>query len=98
MTTVFRGNSVTAEESDQADKEEAERWQKIENGEKVDDDEDDEEDEDEDDDFDEDEESLSTVEIFPDADDIANTLAEEVWPNALKYYGTFPFSRLHQPC
>jgi hypothetical protein len=84
----YRGNSVTAEESAQAEKEEAERWQKIENGEKVDDDGDD-EDEDEDDEFDDDEESLSAVEIFPDADDIANTLAEEVWPNALKYYGTF---------
>ncbi|GAM36412.1 hypothetical protein TCE0_018f05484 [Talaromyces pinophilus] len=81
----YRGNSVTAEESAQAEKEEAERWQKIENGEKVDDDGDD-EDEDEDDEFDDDEESLSAVEIFPDADDIANTLAEEVWPNALKYY------------
>lgn len=74
----YRGNPVTAEESAQANKEEAERWQKIENGEEVD--------EEDDDYFDEDEESLSTVEIFPDADDIANTLAEDVWPNALKYY------------
>lgn len=86
----YRGNSITAEESAQAEKEEAERWQKIENGEKVDDEEDDEE-EDEDDELDEDEESLSTVEIFPEAGDIANTLAEEVWPNALRYYGTFLF-------
>lgn len=87
---AYRGNSVTAEESVKAEKEEAERWQKIENGEKVDDESDD-EDEEEDDDDDVDEESLSIVEVFPAADDIAVALAEDVWPNALKYYGLFPW-------
>lgn len=80
----YRGNSVTAEESAQAEKEELERWQKIEKGEKVEDDDDDEED---DDDVVDEEESLAMVEIFPAADDIAVALAEDVWPNALKYYG-----------
>ncbi|EED17731.1 NAP family protein [Talaromyces stipitatus ATCC 10500] len=80
----YRGNTVTAEESAAAEKEEAERWQKIENGEKVDDEDD--EDDDEDDDIDEEEESIATIEIFPAADDIAVALADDVWPNALKYY------------
>ncbi|OKL64081.1 hypothetical protein UA08_00574 [Talaromyces atroroseus] len=74
----YRGNNVTAEQSAEAAKEELERWQKIEKGEKVDDDDDENEDEDE--------ASLANVEVFTDGDDIAVALAEDLWPNALKYY------------
>lgn len=87
----FRGGNATAEQSVAAEKEELERWQKIEKGEKVedDDDDDDEEDEDEDDDYDEEEDSLEAAEVFPDGEEVAIALAEELWPNALKLYGMF---------
>ncbi|KAH8701939.1 NAP family protein [Talaromyces proteolyticus] len=80
----YRGGEVTAEQSAAAEKEELERWQKIERGEKVDDE--DEEDEDEDEDDDEEEDSLEAAEVFPDGEDVAIALAEDLWPNALKYY------------
>ncbi|KAL2811238.1 nucleosome assembly protein [Aspergillus granulosus] len=75
----YRGSDVTAEQSAAATKEENERFEKLLKGEKVDDDEADDDDEDVDDDFD-------TIEIFPDGQDLAVGLAEDLWPNALKYY------------
>lgn len=81
----YRGGEATAEQSAAADKDELERWQKIEKGEKVE--EEDDEDEDDSDDEDEDEDSLEAAEVFPDGEDVAVALAEEVWPNALKLYG-----------
>jgi Nucleosome assembly protein (NAP) len=83
---AYRGNDVTAEQSAEAAKEELERWQKIEKGEKVDEDDDDESDDEDEDD--EDEASIANVEVFPGGDDVAVALAEDLWPNALKYYGT----------
>ncbi|KAJ0415679.1 nucleosome assembly protein [Aspergillus carlsbadensis] len=77
----YRGGDVTAEQSATATKEESERLEKRLKGEKVDDDEaDDDDDEDVDDDFD-------TIEVFPEGQDLAIALAEDLWPNALKYYG-----------
>lgn len=76
----YRGHDVTAEQSQAAEKEEMERWEKIEKGEAV------EEDEDDDDDEDEEEDSLETAELFPDGEDLAVAFAEDLWPNALRYY------------
>ncbi|EAW14813.1 histone chaperone napB [Aspergillus clavatus NRRL 1] len=77
----YRGNVVSAEESKEANKEDDERFEKALQGEKFDDD--DEEEEDEDDD----EDSFDEIEIFPDGEDVAIALAEDLWPNAHKYYG-----------
>ncbi|KAL2220333.1 nucleosome assembly protein-domain-containing protein [Thermoascus aurantiacus ATCC 26904] len=77
----YRGRDVSAEKSKEAEKEEEERWAKIAKGEEVDLDEDDDDDED-----DEEEDDLEEAEIFPDGEGLANALAEELWPNALRYY------------
>ncbi|GAD91823.1 hypothetical protein PVAR5_0403 [Paecilomyces variotii No. 5] len=78
----YRGKDVSAEKSKEAEKEEEERWAKIAKGEKVEDD----EDEDEDDEDDLEEDDLEDAEIFPDGEDLAVALAEDLWPGALKYY------------
>ncbi|KKK15800.1 hypothetical protein P175DRAFT_0501745 [Aspergillus ochraceoroseus IBT 24754] len=77
----YRGSDVTAEQSAAATKEESEKFDKALKGESAgDDDEDeDEEDDDVDDDFD-------MIEIFPDGNELAISLAEDLWPNAMKYY------------
>ncbi|BCR89548.1 histone chaperone napB [Aspergillus chevalieri] len=77
----YRGRSVSAEESKQGVKEEEERWAKIQKGEAVDDD-----DDDDDDDEDDDEDDLEFAEVFPDGEDLAISIAEDLWPNALKYF------------
>ncbi|KAL4886218.1 nucleosome assembly protein [Aspergillus karnatakaensis] len=74
----YRGSDVTAEQSATATKEENERLEKILKGEKVEDDEAD-DDEDVEDDF-------ETIEAFPGGGELAVALAEDLWPNALKYY------------
>ena len=81
----YRGKVITAEESAVADQEDTERWERISKGEK--DDEDDEASDDDDDDDDDDEDGMVDVEIFPDGEELAIFLGEDVWPNALKYYG-----------
>lgn len=80
----YRGRDVTAEQSKQATKEEDERWAKICKGEAV---EENDEDDDEDDEFEPDEFDLDDIETFPDGEELAITLAEDLWPGALKYYG-----------
>ncbi|KAJ9266050.1 hypothetical protein DTO212C5_6489 [Paecilomyces variotii] len=80
----YRGKDVSAEKSKEAEKEEEERWAKIAKGEKVEDDEEDEDDED--DDEIEEEDDLEDAEIFPDGEDLAVAIAEDLWPGALKYY------------
>ncbi|KAJ4145922.1 hypothetical protein LMH87_004753 [Akanthomyces muscarius] len=75
----FCGRNVSAEESKEAFKEEQAKRQKRKAGEEVDED----DDEDDDDDFDE-----YDTEIFPTADDVAVCIAEDVWPNAIKYFIT----------
>lgn len=77
----FCGRNISAEESKEAFKVEQEKRQQRKAGMNVDDDD---EDEDEDDDLDEYE-----TEIFPTADDVAVCIAEDVWPNAIKYFSKF---------
>lgn len=67
---------VSAEESAQATKEEKERFEKIRRGEKVEDE----------DDEDEDPMDYQEVEVFPSGDEVATIIAEDMWPNAIKYY------------
>lgn len=67
---------VSAEESQQTEKEDAERLAKLKRGEKV------EEDEDED----EDETDYQETEVFPQGGEIATLIAEDMWPSAIKYY------------
>lgn len=82
----YRGRAVTAEQNKEAVKEDEERWVKISNGEEVpEEDEDDEDDEDED--FELLVDDLEDAEIFTDGEELAVVLAEDLWANALKYYG-----------
>jgi hypothetical protein len=80
----YRGRDVSAEQSKVATKEDDERWAKIAKGEKVEG-----EDEEDDDDEDDDEllDDLEEAEIFEDGEELAIAIAEDLWPDALKYYG-----------
>jgi hypothetical protein len=69
---------VSAEESVEANKEEAERLEKKKRGEEVKDDEDD----------DDDEIDHQETEVFPQGDELATIIAEDMWPSAIKYYST----------
>ncbi|PGH01101.1 hypothetical protein GX51_05416 [Blastomyces parvus] len=88
----YRGRDISAEESEEAMKADEEYWAKIARGEKVESDEEkegdaaagDEFDEDEDDDDDED--GLMDAEIYPEGHDLAMSLCDEVWDNALKHF------------
>jgi hypothetical protein len=80
----YRGRDVTAEQSQAAEKEETERWAKIEKGEEVEEDADD---DDDDEDDEEEEDSLEAAELFPDAEELVIAIAEDLWPSALKLYG-----------
>ncbi|PLN75309.1 hypothetical protein BDW42DRAFT_189353 [Aspergillus taichungensis] len=82
----YRGRDVSAEESAKATKEDEERYQKMLKGEKVDGDDDEAE---EDDEEEEEDDEVEALEIFPDGEELAVALAEDLWPNALKYYGGF---------
>lgn len=82
----YRGKNISAEKAKEAAKEEQERWQKIAKGEEVELSEDEDDDEDEEDEEDDD---FEVAEIFPDGEGLANAIAEELWPNALRFYGEF---------
>lgn len=69
---------VSAQESAQAAKEEKERFEKIRRGEKVEEEEDEEEDQ----------LDYQEIEVFPGGDEVATIIAEDMWPNAIKYYST----------
>lgn len=71
---------ISAEESEEASKEDADRLAKLKNGEKV------EEPEDED----EDPIDYQETEVFPQGDEIATLIAEDLWPSAIKYYSKLP--------
>ncbi|KAI9830022.1 MAG: hypothetical protein M1819_005852 [Sarea resinae] len=75
----FRGRDVSAEESVEAEKEEKERREKIKKGEKVESKEDDDDDDDE-------EESWLEREFFPQGEELAVSLSEDIWPGAIKYF------------
>ncbi|CAO2647357.1 Nn.00g082790.m01.CDS01 [Neocucurbitaria sp. VM-36] len=68
---------VSAEESEQIIKEENEQLEKIKRGEKIEEDEDDDE---------EDPQDYQEIEVFPGGDELATVIAEDMWPNAIKYY------------
>ncbi|CBY01666.1 hypothetical protein IAQ61_003473 [Plenodomus lingam] len=72
---------VSAEENEKTIKEDNERLEKIRRGEKVEDDDEDDE---------EDDVDYQESEVFPGGDEVATLIAEDMWPNAIKYYkGTF---------
>ncbi|RAH40363.1 histone chaperone napB [Aspergillus brunneoviolaceus CBS 621.78] len=79
----YRGSDVTEEQSKAATKEEEEKFEKLRKGEEVGENEEDEDDEDDDleDDF-------EFIEIFPGGEELAIAVAEDLWPNAMKYYVT----------
>lgn len=79
----YRGRAISAEEDREAFKEEEEKRQARQQGKEVD-----AMDEDEEDDDDEDDDEYEN-EIFPTADDLAVCIAEELWPNAIKYFSEF---------
>jgi len=67
---------ISAEESEKTEKEDKAKLEKMKAGEKVEDDEDEEEDT----------QDYQEVEVFPEADEIVTIVAEDMWPNAIKYY------------
>lgn len=75
---VSAGRWISAEESAEATKKEAERRRKFKEGVK------DEEPEDEDD-----EQAEELVEVCEDGDDLATTIAEDLWPGAIKYFSEY---------
>ncbi|CEJ60445.1 hypothetical protein PMG11_09018 [Penicillium brasilianum] len=81
----YRGRAISAEQNQEAVKEDEERWAKISNGEEVPDDDEDEED-DEDDDFELLVDDLEDAEICTEGEELAILLAGDLWANALKYY------------
>ena len=86
----FIGRRVSAEESAEVARAERERREKklplqIDGG----------EDEDEDEDEDSEEEIGMSLEIFPDGDDLAVAITEDLWPGAIKYFSASPFSSVY---
>ncbi|KAI1108618.1 nucleosome assembly protein [Nemania sp. NC0429] len=75
----YRGRSISAEEDAIAIKEDNDRRAKKAEGKPLQSPEDDEDEE-------EDEEDPLPLEIFPDGDDLAIAIAEDLWPGALKYF------------
>ncbi|KAJ5836931.1 hypothetical protein N7447_002957 [Penicillium robsamsonii] len=77
----YRGRDVSAAQSKEAAKEIEARWAKIQKGEEID-----EAGDSDSDDEDDDSEGLEEIDIFPDGDDLAVAIAEDLWPDALSYY------------
>ncbi|KAK8041259.1 hypothetical protein PG994_014266 [Apiospora phragmitis] len=77
----FRGFPISEEESRAATAKDRENRRLRAEGKAVPDDEDDEEDEDEDEDDD-----PYGLEIFPDGDELAIAISEDLWPSAIKYF------------
>lgn len=82
---------VSAEESAEVEKKEKDKLEKMKRGESVDDS------DDEDDEVDE--QDYQETEVFPGGDEVVTVIAEDMWPNALKYYSMFFFLFPgHFPC
>jgi len=81
----YVGEIVSEEESKEVIAKENERRKKRQAGEKVKDEDEDMEDEEDLDDDEEDDE----LDIFPPGDVVAVTIADELWPNAIKYFSEF---------
>ncbi|RAL62842.1 hypothetical protein DID88_004684 [Monilinia fructigena] len=75
----FIGRRISAEASQEANAREVEKREARKNGEKVAEAEDDEDEED-------DEDLGMSLEIFPDGDDLAIAITEDLWPGAIKYF------------
>ncbi|KAB8303986.1 hypothetical protein EYC80_005338 [Monilinia laxa] len=75
----FIGRRISAEESQGANARDLEKREARKNGEKVAEAEDDEDEED-------DEDLGMSLEIFPDGDDLAIAITEDLWPGAIKYF------------
>jgi hypothetical protein len=75
----FRGRKISADEHKEATKKDEERRKNIKAGKKV-------EEMEEDDDEDDDDLDEYEYEIFPTGDDLAICIAEDLWPNAIKYF------------
>ena len=73
---------VSAEESEKVTKEDNEKLEKIRRGEKIEEDEDEEEDQ----------QDYQEIEVFPGGDEVVTIIAEDMWPNAIKYYSMFACS------
>jgi hypothetical protein len=67
---------ISAEESQKVTKEDQEKYEKMKRGEMVEDDDDDEEDA----------QDYQEIEVFPGGDEVVTIIAEDMWPNAIKYY------------
>ena len=88
----FRGNRVSAEESRLAWEKEKEKRQRRQEGQEAASPPDEDEDDDDDDDDDDEDEDL---EIFPDGDNLAVCIAEDLWPGAIKYFSQLiPFPEI----
>lgn len=68
---------VSAEENEKTVKADQEKYEKVRRGEKIE--------EDEDEDM-EDPQDYQEIEVFPGGDEVATIIAEDMWPNAIKYY------------
>lgn len=79
----YRGRDVSAAKSKESAKEIEARWAKVQKGEDISEGEGAEDSDDED----EEEDGLEDAEIFPDGDDLAVAIAEDLWADALNYYG-----------
>ncbi|KAB8073257.1 nucleosome assembly protein [Aspergillus leporis] len=69
----YRGNDVSAEESEAATKKADERYAKLSKGESIEDEE-------------EEDEEFEDIEVFPDGEQLAITIADELWPHALELF------------
>jgi hypothetical protein len=78
---------ITAEESEKACMAEAERREKIKRGEKV-----------EEEPNEENEQDFQETEVFPQGDEVATLIAEDVWPSAIQYYSTSSSPGCCTPC
>jgi hypothetical protein len=85
----FRGKRISAEESKLAIAMERERRRLRQDGEKAEPEVEEEEEEDDDD--------WEALEIFPDGDNLAVTIAEDLWPGALKYFSRSTLRHFHRP-
>jgi hypothetical protein len=72
---------ISAEESEKQSKIETENLEKKKRGEKVEDEEP----------TDEPEHDFQETEVFPQGDELATIIAEDMWPSAIKYYSAFMF-------
>ncbi|KAE8380763.1 nucleosome assembly protein [Aspergillus bertholletiae] len=70
----YRGNDVSAEESEAATKQADERFAKLSKGETVQDDEE------------EEDEEFEDIEVFPDGEQLAIAIADDMWPHALELF------------